>query len=456
MPSSPPISATPARPPPAGCSSMARLSDDRAPTQQTQINVVPPSPAGVYPVILSPKGTPRAPPKDINEKMKTIIWTSASYDGDLQIRGCASNAGQAAMPITVDQGSFLTPRKAAMYEMDERLQEAKEKGKAAVKSARSKKHGSRKAAASEKSSALQDVEQVAGEPLALREDEVGDDGGGTKREGCPEGQDAAPLAEDNDGSGDSRGEGNADRPSANQDEAAKSREQDRKPKRRRDSTSSDSDVNMTVSTKRARRNSNLALSAILEALHLSNTGLRLYENERDEWTIRKAQSHLRIEGFLTDTGLTNITGLFRDVKLAHKYLQLWEGRPFSVVSMKEWFLIELRDWKKRGGSISGQGVTGDNFEDNFFPTPRLVLVEAPPLIEASGANALPAEPRRMANNSRPEPLNFTPRGKESLRVEGRCFYCSRYGHEAKPCPGYVAAASKEPKELFPGRKTRRG
>lgn len=134
------------------------------------------------------------------------------------------------------------------------------------------------------------MEQVTGGPLALREDDAGDDGGTTKQEGFPESHDAAPRLEDNDVSGDSRGEGHADRPSAIQDEAGKSKELDRNPKRRRDSTSSDSDVKTTVSTKRTRRNSNLALSAIQKSVHLLNTGLRLNENERDERTIRKAIS----------------------------------------------------------------------------------------------------------------------------------------------------------------------
>ena len=194
---------------------------------------------------------------------------------------------------------------------------------------------------------------------------------------------------------DSRGEGNAGRPFSYQDDAGNSKYKDRNSKRRRYSSSSDTDAEIRLFTKRTRRNSNLAITAILESVHLSNTGLRLYANECDEKTIRKAQSYLQTEGFLTDIGLANITRLFRDVKLAREYLQLWEGHPFSVVSMKEWFLVVLRYWKKRGGSISGQAGRGDDFGDNFFLTPRLVLVEAPPLITASGGNVVPAEARRM-------------------------------------------------------------
>lgn len=49
--------------------------------------------------------------------------------------------------------------------MVERLPKTKEKAKPAVKSARIKKQGSGKAAASEKSSNLRDVGEVAAEPL---------------------------------------------------------------------------------------------------------------------------------------------------------------------------------------------------------------------------------------------------------------------------------------------------
>lgn len=414
---------------------------------------MPPSPAGVYPVILPPKRTPRAPPKDINEQVKTRILTSASYDGGLRIKGCATSGLQAALPITVDQGSFPTPRKAAM---DERLPKAKEKAKAAVKSARSKKQRSGKAAASEKSSDLRDVGEVAAGALVRQKDKDDDCGDGTKQEHSPEGRGAAPLDGNSNGSRDLRGESNAGRPSTYQEDAGNSKDKDRNSKRRRYSSSSETDAEIRLFTKRTRRNSNLAITAILESVHLSNTGLRLYENERDERTIRKAQSYLQTEGYLTDIGLANITRLFRDVKLAREYLQLWVGRPFSVVSMKEWFLVELRDWKKRGGSISGQGGRGDDFGDNFFPTPRLVLVEAPPLIAASGGDVVPAEPRRMANNPHWEPRHSTARGMDRLRVEGKCFNCSRYGHEAKACPDNVATASNAAKELFPGKKSHRG
>ena len=166
------------------------------------------------------------------------------------------------------------------------------------------------------------------------------------------------------------------------------------------------------------------------------------------------QSHLQIEGFLTDIGLANTTWLFRDVNLARKYLQLCKGRHFSVVSMKEWFLIELGDWKKRGGSIRGQGGTAGNFEDNFFPTPKLVLVEVPPLIAVSGSNVVPTELMRVANNAHWEPRHSKSRGMDRVRVEGKCFTCSRYGHEAKACPDNVATASKAAKKLLAKKKTR--
>lgn len=316
---------------------------------------------------------------------------------------------QAALPITIDQCSFLTPREAAINETDESFQEAKEKIKVAMKCARSGTQRCGKAAASEKSLDLRDVEQVAGEPLTPSENDAGDVGGATKQEGSPESHDAAPRLEDNDGSGDSRGEGNADRPSAIQDEAGKSREL---AGTQRDVATPPHQIAMLrrqCPRSEPEKIQNLALSALLKSVHLSNNGLRLYENESDERTIRKAQSHLQIQGFFTNIGLAKITRLFRDVKLAREYLQLWEARPFSVVSMKEWFLVELRDWKTRGGSISGQGGTAGNFEDNFFP--------ARPLIAVSGGDVVPTEPMRMANNPHWEPRHSTSRGMDRPRVE---------------------------------------
>ena len=261
--------------------------------------------------------------------------------------------------MTGEQGTFSSPRKVAIDSTDERLQEAQEKAYVAVNSAKSKKQGNRTAESGETTPDLRDVEEGAAGPLIRHEDEAGDDGGGTKQDYSPEAQDTAPQEDGNNGSSDSRGEGNTVRPSFAQDDANMSRKEDRNPKNCRSSSLSNSEAELMVSPRRTRRNSSLALSAILETVHLSNTSLRLYENERDERTIRRAQSHLQTEGFLTDIGLANITRLFRDVKLARIYLQLWEGRHFSVVSMKEWFLVELRDWKKKGGSISGQGGRGD-------------------------------------------------------------------------------------------------
>lgn len=260
MPDSPPISATPVRPPSVTCST-AMLTHDRPPNSQAQINVVSRPTARVYSVIHPPlKTQSRAPPpEDIHQQTQR---KALSLDDGFQIRGLAACEKLATSPMTGEQGIFPTPRKFVIDSTDERLQEAQTQAKATVKSSKSKKQGNRTAGSGESSSDIRGVEEGAARSLIRHENEAGHDGGETKQDYSPEAQDATPQEDGNNGSSDSRGEGNTDRPSFAQDDANRFRKEDRNLKRRRSSSLSKNEEKWIVSSKRTRRNSTIALSAI--------------------------------------------------------------------------------------------------------------------------------------------------------------------------------------------------